>query len=65
MDTVKQFQDRKRGLLEKGRNIIDRALREGRAMHPAEEVDVEGIGLKVQAMSRTLRMAHSLSLIHI
>lgn len=62
MDTVKQFQDRKRGLLEKGRNIIDRALREGRAMHPAEEVDVEGIGLKVQAMSRTLRMAHSFNL---
>jgi len=62
LDTVKQFQDRKRGLLERGRNIIDRALREGRAMHPAEEVDVEGIGLKVQAMSRTLLMAHSFNL---
>jgi HK97 family phage major capsid protein len=31
-------------------------------MHPSEEVDVEGIGLKVQAMSRTLRMAHSFDL---
>ena len=62
MDTVKQLQDKRRALLNTARTIIDRAITEGRAIRPSEELDVEGLGLKAQAIDRTLRIAHSFNL---
>lgn len=62
MNTVQQLQDKRRALSNTARAIIDRALTEGRALHPSEEVDIEGIGFKAQAISRTLRIAYNFNL---
>ena len=64
MNTVQQLQDKRRALSNTARAIIDRALTEGRALHPSEEVDIEGIGFKAQAISRTLRIAYNLQPCH-
>jgi HK97 family phage major capsid protein len=62
VDTIQQLQDKRRALSNTARAVIDRALNEGRALRPSEELDIEGISFKAQAISRTLQIAHSFNL---
>jgi HK97 family phage major capsid protein len=57
MDSIKTLQEKRNALSNTGRAIIDRAVREGRALRASEEVDLEGVQLKIQALSRTLRLS--------
>lgn len=57
MENPVVLEQKRSSLLRSAEAIVDRALREGRALRPAEDVDVSGIEDKISQIDRTLGKA--------
>jgi hypothetical protein len=57
MESTLNLEMRRTSLLRSAEGIVGTALRENRAMRPAEEVDYEGITAKIDSIDRTLGRA--------
>ena len=54
MESPTLLQQRRAGLVKASRNIIDRALREGRALRSSEDVELDGLYARLDNINRTL-----------
>jgi HK97 family phage major capsid protein len=57
MQSTLNLEMRRTTLLRSAESIVDKALRENRAMRPAEEIDYEGVTAKLDSIDRTLGRA--------